>query len=117
MELLNLQSSAGSPCASWDDSLTRCPRQDAHPLPITTLCPAFPGARGTVLPAIPGTSLNPEFLGLYHLCFRKHVCHNVALIPTTALFDVGGCKGHEGAQITQTSVRQCPVKQATKRFC
>jgi Transposase len=68
-------------------------------------------------PAIPGASLNPGFLGLYRLCFRKHVCHNVALIPTTALFDVGGCKGHEGAQITQTSVRQCPVKQATKRFC
>ena len=29
------------PCASWDDSLTRCPRQDAHPLPITTLIHGF----------------------------------------------------------------------------
>src|SRR5262245_28448061 len=51
MELLNWQSSAGSPCASWHDSLTRCPRQDAHPLPITTLYMASPIAIDTVLPS------------------------------------------------------------------
>jgi Group II intron, maturase-specific domain len=67
--------------------------------------------------AIPEEALNPVFMGLCRLSFRKHLCHNVALIPTVCSFHVGGCDGHDGSQSTQTSVRRCPAEHAAKRLC